>query len=141
LPPNSDELKLRFEMMPLPELRTRAEFQMIRHGAAFGSGRVDGSSYQSELSGGGRDENPVFKKFFLRDGAYQWFFILKSGASFRLPNTPLTLFGEAGVVFSYFTNIDGAPNSGSASSYSRVDTAEYPASTSIIASLGVKLFF
>ena len=141
LPPNADELKLRFEMMPLPALRTHAQFQMIRHGATYGTSRVDGSSYQSEMSGGGRDTNPLYKKFFLHDGAYQWFFILKSGASMRLAKTPLTLFGEAGVVFSYFTNISGAANSGASSSYSRIDTGEYPAATSLIATLGVKLVF
>ncbi|MDR0378072.1 MAG: hypothetical protein LBH70_09800, partial [Spirochaetaceae bacterium] len=49
LPPNSDELLLRFEAMPLPQTRAHLQYQMIRHGADYGSAAVDGSSFLSEL--------------------------------------------------------------------------------------------
>jgi hypothetical protein len=115
---------------------------MIRHGADYGSGAVDGSSFLSELDPEGRSEKAVLRKYFLRDGAYQWLHILKIGAdhSFALNKIPLQVFGEAGVVFSYFTNIDGPANSGSSSSYSMIATTEYPQSTHFVATLGFRLF-
>jgi hypothetical protein len=69
--------------------------------------------------------------------------IIKVGAehSFPLKNaTPFQIFGEAGVVISYFTNIDGPANSGSSSAYSVVDTEEYPKSTGFVLTVGVRIF-
>ncbi|MDR2510499.1 MAG: hypothetical protein LBC77_07640 [Spirochaetaceae bacterium] len=140
LPPNSDEFKLRFETLPVHDARLYAQFQLIRHGATHGSNAVDGSSYYSELPADNRNEDPRLKKFFLADGAYQWFFVFKTGGEFALSNTPVVLFAEGGVSFLRYTNIEGNSNSGEASSYSFVDTAEYPASTSLVLSIGVKIF-
>ncbi|MDR0708435.1 MAG: hypothetical protein LBF77_00020 [Spirochaetaceae bacterium] len=143
LPPNSDEILLRFETMPLPRVRAHFQYQMIRHGADYGTRSVDGSSYWSELDPTGRSENPVLKKFFLQDGAYQWQHIFKLGGAYTLPASllALTIFGEAGVVYSYFTDIDGTPNSGTPYTWSVVNTDEYPVSTGIILTLGFRLFF
>jgi hypothetical protein len=69
--------------------------------------------------------------------------IIKIGAehSFPVKNAmPFQVFGEAGVVISYFTNISGEANSGSASSFSIVDTKEYPKSTGFILTLGVRIY-
>jgi hypothetical protein len=142
LPPNSDELLLRFETIPLPQIQAHVQYQMIRHGADYGNSAVDGSSFLSELDPEGRSEKAVLRKYFLRDGAYQWLHILKIGVkySFARSKIPLQVFGEAGVVFSYFTNIDGKANSGSASSYAIIDTAEYPKSNYVVATVGFRLF-
>jgi hypothetical protein len=143
LPPNSDELKLRFEAMPEINTRVNAQYQMIRHGADFGPHAVDGSSLLSELDPSGRSEKAVLKKFFLQDGAYQWLHIIKGGAEHTFPiknATPFQVFGEAGVVISYFTDIAGKANSGSAFSYSIIDTEVYPKSTGFILTLGIRIF-
>jgi hypothetical protein len=143
LPPNSDELRLRLEAMPTLHTRAHFQYQMIRHGADYGSHAVDGSSLLSELDPEGRSEKAILRKYFLHDGAYQWQHILKIGATHTFANftLPFQLFGETGLVFSYFTDIAGEPNSGSPSSYSVIDTSEYPKSIGIIVTAGFKLFF
>jgi hypothetical protein len=143
LPPNSDEVQIRFDTMPAPRTSVHFRYQMIRHGAEYGSRAVDGSSYLSELDPDGRSEKEMLRKYFLRDGAYQWQHIVRAGAAHTLTKTfiPVQLFGEFGVVFSYFTDISGTANSGSPHDYSVIDTQEYPKSTGIIATLGFKLFF
>jgi hypothetical protein len=143
LPPNSDEILLRFKTMPIPRLQAHFQYQMIRHGADYGSHSVDGSSYWSELDPEGRSEKSELQKYFLQDGAYQWMHIFKLGGTYTLPDNLLavTIFGEAGVVYSYFTDIEGKANSGSPSAWSIVDTSEYPKSTGIILTLGFRLFF
>ncbi|MDR1147577.1 MAG: hypothetical protein LBK66_02985 [Spirochaetaceae bacterium] len=140
LPPNSDEILLRFETMTKSSAIVHFQYQMIRHGADFGPNAVDGSSYFSELDPEGRDEKVVLKKYFLRDGAYQWFHVLKTGAEYTLKKLPLTLYAETGIVFSYFTNIDGPANQGNSSPYHIVDEAPYTKSTNFILTLGIKLF-
>ncbi|MDR3335315.1 MAG: hypothetical protein LBT13_10605 [Treponema sp.] len=142
LPPNSDELLFRIETLPEAYTAGHLQYQMIRHGADYGESAVDGSSFLSEL-GGNRSTDPVLRKYFLRDGAYQWLHIVKLGAehTFSIKNSmPFQLFGEAGVVFSYFTNIDGKANSGSASEYKVIDTEMYPKSTTFIATIGIRVF-
>jgi hypothetical protein len=142
LPPNSDEIKFRFEILPAPGTQVHFQYQMVRHGADYGNSAVDGSSLQSELDPDDRSTNPVLRKFFLEDGAYQWMHIVKVGGEYTFEQLalPLTVFGEAGVVFSYFTNINGQSNSGSPSNYSVIDTAEYPKSNAIIVTFGFRLF-
>jgi len=142
LPPNSDELLVRFETMPADNFTVNLQYQMIRHGADFGSGAVDGSNLLSELDPNGRSgSNPVLKRFFLRDGAYQWMHIIKFGFEWTLRNAPVSFFSEAGTVISYFTNTVGFDaNSGQARPYSIIDTAEYPKSTGIIIKLGIKIY-
>jgi hypothetical protein len=144
LPPNADELKLRVETIAF-RTAVHFQYQMIRHGADFGSNAVDGSSYLSELAPFVRDAGPgkeMLRKSFLKDGAYQWQHIIKIGGdhTYALGKVPVQLFGEAGIVISYFTDIAGPANSGKSSSYSIVDTDEYPKSTTLIMTMGIRLF-
>lgn len=163
LPPNSDEILFRFQTMPARNLITEFNYQMIRRGADFGSNAVVGSNLHSEL-GNGRNTNPIYRRYFLRDGAYKWYHIFRVGAQWDLSgsasgrNLPVTFFGEAGVVYSFFTNIynlDGSVASqymhddgetvranvtGRAHPFRRINTPEYPTSTSVIVRLGVRIF-
>ena len=115
---------------------------MIRHGANFGPSEVDGSSLLSELDTEGRSgSNPVLKRFFLKDGAYQWMYIVKTGAQWQIPGLPVSLYGEAGAVFSHYTNINVPANvTGMAHQYEKINTSDYPESTGIIITLGIKVF-
>jgi len=148
LPPNSDEYMLQFRTMPTKSLTTTLQYQMIRRGADYGSGAVDGSHLLSELDPERGPENPVTYRFFLRDGAYQWMHIARIGADWKLPNLPVTLFGETGVVFSYFTNIEGPANNADLNkgdtprpqSFHRINTPEYPMSTTFITRIGFRIF-
>ena len=142
IPPNSDEILVRLESMPTTQSLVRLQYQLIRHGADYGSGAVGGSSLWSELDPSGRDTKPNLRKYFLEDGAYQWMHIFKIGGEYSFTgfNVPVKLFGEVGGVYSYFTNIDGEPNSGSPSSYKVINTPEYPHSLGFIAVLGVRIF-
>lgn len=140
LPPNSDEILVRYKTMPAKNVSAHLQYQLIRHGADFGPSAVDGSNLLSELDYGGIATNPVYKSFFLRDGAYQWYHIIRVGAEWNLPGLPVSLYGEAGPVISYFTNIDGPANSGKSSSYARIDTFDYAESTSFIVKIGVRVF-
>jgi hypothetical protein len=105
LPPNSDELKARFGIRPWPGMTAHLQYQLIRHGADFGPHQVDGSSLYSELDPVGRSEKVSLRKNFLKDGAYQWMHIYKIGGEHKFNKLPLSIFGEAGVVYSYFTDI------------------------------------
>lgn len=140
LPPNSDELNVCLQTMPSANVTAHVAYQFIRHGADFGSNAVNGSSLYSELSPNDRDD---IKKYFLHDGAYQWFHIIKLGASWSLRKyrLPVTLYGEAGYVYSFFTNIeDGKANTNQSYEYHVVDTTEYPTSQGVIVSGGFKLW-
>ena len=143
LPPNSDEFLFRVETMPAINSTLHFQFQLIRHGAAHGSSAVDGSHLLSEFDPSDRRGNPVLRKFFLRDGAYQWMYIPKIGGSHTLliSDKPITFFADVGMVFSYYTNINGEPNSGRAYSFSRINTSEYPASAGFIANIGFRVFW
>jgi hypothetical protein len=105
LPPNSDEIKVRFDTRPLSKTLCHLQYQMIRHGADYGPHQVDGSSLVSELDPYGRSEKTSLKKNFLNDGAYQWMHIIKIGAEHTLKKLPFTFFGETGIVYSFFTDI------------------------------------
>jgi len=141
LPPNSDEILVSFKTMPKKNFHLTLQYQLIRHGADFGTNAVDGSNLLSELDPDGREgTNPVLKRFFLRDGAYQWTHIFKTGVEWKLPSQPITFFGEAGVNYSHFTNTQEAANSGAPHSFSQINTDEYPKSTGFIVKLGVRIF-
>jgi hypothetical protein len=141
LPPNSDEILARVQTMPVKNLTTSLQYQLIRHGADFGSSAVDGSNLLSELDPDDRNTKLVLKRFFLRDGAYQWSHIIKAGAEWNLPGAPVSLYGEAGVNYSYFTNIEAEANvTGESHPYSRINTAEYPELTGFIVKIGLKVF-
>lgn len=104
LPPNSDEFLLQFKIQPKMGINLGASYQLIRHGADYGSQQVPGSSIYSELSNQNRDE---LEKYFLHDGAYNWIHILSTGGKVSL-NTklPLSFYGNLGLMFSYYTMID-----------------------------------
>jgi len=140
LPPNSDELLVRFETMPAKNISTSLQYQMIRHGADYGSSAVDGSNLMSELDPDGRGSKDVSKRYFLQDGAYQWMHIIKLGAEWTLEKLPLAFFCEAGTVISFFTNIDAEANDGRPHPYHRINTPEYPEYTSFIAKIGFRLY-
>jgi hypothetical protein len=140
LPPNSDEILVRFNTMPAESLIMNLQYQMIRRGADFGSSAVDGSNLLSELDPANRSTNPVLRRFFLRDGAYQWMHVIRLGGEWTPARIPLAFFFEAGTVISYFTNTEEPANSGEPHPYSIIDTSEYPKSTSFIVKLGIRLF-
>jgi len=149
LPPNSDEFLVQFRTMPARNLSTIFQYQMIRRGATWGPSAVDGSHLLSELDPHSRSgSNPVLWRFFLRDGAYQWMHIVRASANWRLPNLPVSLFGEAGVIFSYFTNIDAPANNADLElgeqprphPFRRINTPDYPTSTSFIVRIGFRIF-
>ncbi len=104
LPPNSDEFLLQFKIQPKMGVNLGASYQLIRHGADYGSQQVPGSSIYLELSNQNRDE---LEKYFLHDGAYNWIHILSTGGKVSL-NTklPLSFYGNLGLMFSYYTMID-----------------------------------
>jgi len=142
IPPNSDEILFRLESIPVPQSMVSMQYQLIRHGADYGSRAVDGSSLWSELDPSGRSEKPALRKYFLRDGAYQWMHIFRFRGEYSLTASmlPIKLFGEIGGVYSYFTDIEGEANSGSPGSYNVINTPEYPHSLKFIAILGVQIF-
>jgi len=140
LPPNSDELLVKFETMPAKNVATNLQYQLIRHGADFGSSAVDGSNLLSELDPNGRDAKDELKKFFLQDGAYQWTHVIKLGVEWTLEKAPFAFFCEVGTVISYFTNINEAANSGKPNSYHKINTPEYPEYKAFIAKIGFKLY-
>jgi hypothetical protein len=124
LPPNSDEILFRIETMPVAATGVHIQYQLIRHGADHGPDAVDGSNYRSELD---PDRGSITKQF-LQDGAYQWTHVVKAGANHTFANFPLELFGEAGIVYSYYKGFDTG------------NAADYPDSFEIIVTLGFKLF-
>ncbi|MGI5107862.1 hypothetical protein H0R94_12710 [Treponema socranskii] len=140
LPPNSDELNVRVEASPLSVLKAHIEYQFIRHGAEYGSQAVRGSSQYSELDPGERES---MRKYFLHDGAYQWFHIVKIGGEYSLRKfkVPLTVYGDVGFVYSYFTVIDGTPNDDKKHDYHVSDSSDYPTEFGAIVSGGVRLYF
>jgi hypothetical protein len=151
LPPNSDEIKVRFDIRPLTKTAAHVQYQMIRHGADYGPHQVDGSSLVSELDPDDRSEKASLRKNFLKDGAYQWMHIIKIGADHTLKKFPLTFFGEAGVAYSYFTDISDekyalynpAPVDGrndSSSPRYRPLTGDYLTSTAFILTVGFRMF-
>ncbi|WP_461251610.1 hypothetical protein [Treponema sp. R8-4-B8] len=141
LPPNSDEILVRFQTMPGKNVTAHLQYQMIRHGADFGPNAVDGSNLLSELDPYDRDNTPALKRFFLQDGAYQWSHIIKIGVEWNLSKLPVAFYGEAGTVISYFTDIlEGSANDGAAHPNSIVDTSDYPKSTGFIVTIGFKIY-
>ena len=104
LPPNSDEFLLSFKIHPGIASNLGVSYQLIRHGADYGSQQVPGSNIYSELTPYNRNE---LNKYFLHDGAYNWIHILSTGGKLSL-NTkiPVAFYGNLGLMFSYFTVID-----------------------------------
>ena len=145
LPPNSDEIKIRFDVRPRFSISGYFQYQLVRHGADYGPHQVDGSSLLSELDPDGRSEKESLKKYFLKDGAYQWMHITKVGAEYRFSSLPLTIYSETGFVISYFKDISDAE-------YNRYHpvlqkkeprpsaVGEYPGYKTYILTIGFRLF-
>jgi hypothetical protein len=148
LPPNSDEVLVRLESAFLPGAKAYLQYQLIRHGVDYGYGRVDGSSLGDKIV---KDDNS--KKYFLRDGVYEWDNVIKIGGAYRLRGfrVPVSLSAEAGLVFTRFSRAD--------IDYTRLPEADhkdagrgegpysfiggdeaYKPGTRFICSLGVKIF-
>lgn len=154
LDPNSDEAYLKFDMKPCSSVGTSFTYQFIRHGADYGSQQVPGSSYSSELSPKNRDD---LKKYFLRDGAYNWMHIVSINASYtnKKSKYPFEIGATVGFLYSYYTTIDqdiynerdmvshygnnGNSGADSYTEYHFVDTEEYPVQCGVVLSLGVKV--
>jgi hypothetical protein len=146
IPPNSDEILIRIETMPVPQSIIGLQYQLIRRGADYGDSAVDGSSLWSELDPGSKRSD--YSKFFLRDGAYQWMNIIRLRGEYSLTvhSLPVSVFCEVGGVYSYFTNVDGKANAYTTGSntkprsYKRINTPQYPETFSIIGVLGISIF-
>ena len=138
LPPNSDEIKLRFEIHPVTSTSGFLQYQLIRHGADFGRQQVDGSSLLSELDTIGRSDKISLRKDFLKDGAYQWTHVIKAGAQYKFNSLPLTIFGEVGGVHTYFKEIE--QNIYDSLNPGRNPQGEYFKYTSFIFTLGFRIF-
>ncbi|MDR0600882.1 MAG: hypothetical protein LBG42_00740 [Treponema sp.] len=145
LPPNSDEALLRLEAMLFSGTKIHAQYQMIRHGADWGSGRVDGSSLGDKIY---KDANT--EKSFLEDGVYQWRHVFKIGGTYSLKTRkiPVSLFAETGIVVTRYTKggqttFDPATGyvvreeQGGYTSYS---SPEYLPRTDFLMSIGFKVF-
>jgi len=145
LPPNSDEIKVRLDLPLGFRIASHFQYQLIRHGADYGPHQVDGSSLVSELDPVGRSEKESLRKNFLKDGAYEWMHIIKIGGEYKLGSLPFTIFGEAGMVYSYFTDISNAEYE----KYHPTPTGETPrtpaageyrTTTAFIFTLGIRIF-
>jgi hypothetical protein len=142
LPPNSDELLLRFESMLFPAIKTHVQFQMIRHGVDYGHGAVSGSSLYDTL------ERDYSAKYFLDDGVYQWDHIIKLGGSCSLKaggghggatGVPLSIYAEAGLVITSFT-INGDAGVGNEAGNEPFSDSVYQPDTYFTFSIGFRLF-
>lgn len=136
LEPNSDEFFVRIESRPFATASFGLQYQLIRHGADFGSAAVPGSSIWSELSTGNRDS---LYKYFLHDGAYEWTHTITFDASYTFKNTklPMQLYGGIGYVYDFFTQSEGGENTNTP--YHRINTAEYPTKHGCVVYIGFKI--
>lgn len=152
LPPNSDELLFRLEGKPSENISASLNYQFVRHGADYGSQQVPGSSLYSELPIYNRDE---LKKYFLRDGAYNWMHIVSIGGQIenRKAKVPVALYANVGFIYSYWTMIDdsvyskrneyGSNGNSRADKYTSfhfVDNDEYPVQCGAVITAGIKLW-
>jgi hypothetical protein len=137
LPPNSDEFLLRLESTPREDITLYLQYQRIRHGVEYGSGRVPGSSYWDKL-----DYSSNSTKYFLRDGVYQWSHVIKAGGSYSLKrlDIPLALMGELGVVSSRFTRNSGPAGPDAPYDILPDSDSEYPSSLGLVLFIGLKIF-
>jgi hypothetical protein len=106
LPPNSDELLLRFFTYPSSGLEISTQYQLIRHGT--------GDHLAGQIEG---DINTPFvyadlafypEKDFLHDGIYEWINVLTLRLGYRLGAVPVKLWGEYSFVYaSNYANVSG----------------------------------
>jgi hypothetical protein len=130
IPPNSDELLIRLEAIFLPDLKVHLQFQMLRHGADYGDGRIPGSSLTDRMT----DADSRYPKSFLEDGVYRWDNVIKLGASYKFMAgiIPLSVYAELGLVSTSFT-ITGAD-------LNNFDNSVYRTGNGFVFSVGFRLF-
>ncbi len=147
LPPNSDEFLLLLECRPKSNVTFNASYQLVRHGADYGSHQVRGSSLYSELPKNNRGDA---EKHFIEDGAYNWMHILSIGASYKFKNSkiPVEIYGNAGLLISHYSDIDAEDYTPGAASdntinnkgkMSFINTDEYPVQIGAVFSVGLKI--
>jgi hypothetical protein len=140
LPPNSDEFLLRVDSMFLPGANAHVQYQLIRHGVEYGPGRVDGSSLQDKIL----KKNNNTKKYFLRDGVYQWSHTMSIGGaySFKTKKIPISVYGDFGIVVTRFSSTDAPPGSEEDRFYhfTSRDDPDYKPNVGVIFSVGFKIF-
>ena len=137
LPPNSDEFLFKIESKPITYTAFGFQYQLIRHGVDWGSGAVPGSNLFSELQPADRNS---LRKYFLRDGVYEWMsiFSLYGSYDFKNFNVPIKVFLNIGYIYQWFTGIDGTPSS--STPYHYINTPEYTDKNGFVFTLGIKLF-
>ena len=106
LPPNSDEIMLKIETFPKPNLLTTFKYQLIRHGTnsvdpytglptgtdADGDGIPDGQIYGDIYIPYDYSTTIGYPlKDFLNDGVYDWSNIISLKGEYRFPDYPLTV--------------------------------------------------
>ena len=141
LPPNSDEFYFRIESMFMAGVNAYVQYQMIRHGAEFGPGRVYGSAYSDALPYG--SDLSTLYKYFLHDGTYEWNHVVRLGGSYDLKSlgVPISVYGEAGLVFVRYTGIgDGKQAGNSKESYKFISNEYYSPATRFILALGFTVY-
>ncbi|MCQ2591511.1 MAG: hypothetical protein MJ188_01895 [Treponema sp.] len=137
LEPNSDEFFIRIESRPMTSAVFALQYQMVRHGADYGSGQVPGSSVWSELPTGDRN---VYLKYFLHDGAYEWSHIVnfETKYDFNQLKLPFQVSCNVGFLYDSFTRSEGGANK--STPYHKINTDEYPIKKGLVFGLGVKMF-
>jgi hypothetical protein len=145
---NADEFLLRMDSQISTRLSGHIQYQLVRHGAEYGWGRVPGSSLLDSLhynnySGikgkgsqteGINDESRTGKKNFLHDGVYSWQNVLRAGVQckFSLLGMDSSLSADGGLVFTNWSD-DGFHF------LSRNDS-EYPASILPVIALSLSIY-
>ncbi len=98
LPPNSDELLLRFYTHPASGLELATQYQLIRHGDGVHPGQIEGS-VDSPIIPGDLAAGLYPEKNFLHDGNYEWINILKVSLGYRLAAVPVKVWAEYSFVY------------------------------------------
>ena len=145
LEPNSDEIFIRIETKPLNSLSAALQYQMIRHGADYGSGQVPGSSVWSEFPIGNRN---IYYKNFLHDGAYEWTHVIKLDGSYNFNSLriPFKVNASLGFIYDYYTvsKVVGLKENNyfanESTPYHKIDNSEYPSKKGFVFSIGIKVF-
>ncbi len=106
LPPNADEILVKLETFPKPNLYASLKYQLIRHGTndtsidADGDGNPDGQIYGDIYIPFDYSQNSNYPlKDFLNDGVYDWSNIISLKGEYTFPGYPLKMGIE--YIFSY----------------------------------------
>ncbi|MDY3940275.1 MAG: hypothetical protein SOZ27_08400 [Spirochaetia bacterium] len=121
LDPNSDELKLKVETMPLWYLNASLMYRMIRHGiSADGSTYTDALNYSGDYNGA--KPGDLYWKDFLKDGVYEWIHSIgiEAELDLRFVNVPIAIGGGYTFYYRYLTEYDSGTGK-----FNRLDTFEW----------------